>query len=910
MIANSMPKLDDSIEKWKTYFDRTVFRRESPHRIWLMSIWERARLYLASQQWLERDYTEDPTRTPFWRPLQMTEANWIPTVVQNEFVAPIQNEAARLFGAGSRPSVRADNNSPKAARAAKVGSDVLLDRMENLQWTEKEYEGDFWLPLYGTWPVLSWWEIDYTKTVSVGKDSALRCTSQDCDFRLADAEVPQEKVAEFAHMKDRMDVKVTPDPNNPLVPPRMSGRAKACLQCEPKPPEMQMLGEDGQVVADAGLRMPGAPQPVPLESYTPEDEEAAGGKDFFDRRLGEDIPLGDTALENVSPYDLFPQSDGLEKTFETLDSCGIEQIKSLDWFAAHFENGHLVKAESAEEMTRWHPIVGGSSEYFGGAWGADPDLFSNHARLRTWFRKPWIEGETREKNHGVLVYMANNVMLSIGPLEVESQNRPGKYISRLHLDGVPWELRDKELFGLSGSELIFSEQDLINTERSQAVHARHLFGSPKIMAEEGMDLHFAGFTETRYDSDIWYYRPLTPGDKPFVFSGQEMGSGWERELQNDVGAINRTMGVTDVETGNAPKDVSAASALQYLGEKASERRKPRVARIRSMKRRVYKHQLEMIHEFYREERFYSVKGKNDRTSIRCFRGDDLMGQTNVMVEDEDSFDVRLVQRESLESGKNLGSFTVDTAVSKRRVNTILGLPLDINADQNRQVEQAQEEWIRYIEDGVEPAVDMRGDYHTIHFQCHQLDLETDEATLLKDEVDWNQVQLALYGWEEQLTALEGAEAMLKMPDPAPKPDPNGNISPDEVQHAVAEQQKRAQMRQMLEGMPRAPELRIAWLWDKILQGANIGWGGPEGTPGADRRRTGMTLIRFGAHSEAHYRLSQATAMAGAAGVPMPAAPGGPSNAAGMMPGGPGGPAAPAPGGGPTGSTASGDGMAA
>ena len=300
----TIPGKESSAQEWKHFFDTYVFIQDSPFRLWLMRIWEKARLYIQSNQWLEADVTEDVTRTPFWKPLQVTDRNWFPLVVQNEMIAPIGNEAARLFGAGSRPSVRPDSNSPRAAKAAKVGADVLRDRMEKLDWIEIEYEGCFHSPLYGSWIPSSYWEIDYTKTVRMPINTAQKCPAEGCGFKTASpdlGDVPGPALEPYMAMKaDRLETRTIEDPNNPLVPARVAAKVTHCLTC---------------------------PDPVPLQDYAPTDEEAKTGEDFFGRPMGEDLPLGDTMIDNVSVYDYFPQNSGLDRKARHLEEHGEQRIR-------------------------------------------------------------------------------------------------------------------------------------------------------------------------------------------------------------------------------------------------------------------------------------------------------------------------------------------------------------------------------------------------------------------------------------------------------------------------------------------------------------------------------------------------------------------------------------------------------
>jgi hypothetical protein len=499
--------------------------------------------------------------------------------------------------------------------------------------------------------------------------------------------------------------------------------------------------------------------------------------------------------------------------------------------------------------------------------------------------------------------MANGVVLLAGDFMIESKRSKGRFIPRVHYDSTVWEIRLKELFGIGAGELILSNQDSINTTLAQVQDARHRFGSPKILAVEGMDLTYAGFADTGYNSDIWYYRPVEGvQQEPKPFGNEQMTTEWTQELDRYVDSIARTVGTMDVEIGNDP-GFDAAAALMFMGEKAAERRKPRIARNRAMKRRVFRDQLVRIHEFYDDERLYHVKGKNNRDEVKAFTGADLLGQTDVQLEDEPSYDVRLVERQNLKVAQEMGSIALDTEHDKREVNRILGISRELGEEKNVQIEGAQDEWLRFIEEDRDPVIKQREDAHVLHFETHVLDWMGPDARDLKDSCNFDQVELALWGWEEQFDQLMAMEAELKANPPQdpragpPPTRPDGTPDAAGAQFAVEQYEQRLQMQQTVQALPKPIELRLLAVWTPMLAAAQV-----QVTPVMGR------LMRWKAHFEGHYQLGKLQAMTAAA-VPAPAPPGSPETPQGLLPG-PGQTTIPGSGAGPGAETASGAGLAA
>jgi hypothetical protein len=855
MRTKPIPPKGSRPEELQTFLE-TVIRYDTSHRIERFTTWEQARHYYEDDQWLERDYTEDPTRSPFWKSLELDVDNWMPTPVQNEMVRPIRNEVSRLLGVGSRPYIRVDKETPEAAKGAKLAKDVLNDRLEKLHWYDVQYEGCHHMVLYGTWVLKSSLELDYTEMKNIPVEETQKCP--DCGAMYVNANIPDASLEEY---KDNKNVKVSfleTEVLASLEEPRASGKITGCLACG-----------------------------TPLEGYTPAEEEL-DGPDYLGRPLGKPIPTVETQVRTCSVYDSFPENSGLDLNMKRMEEFGEAYIRSIDWCRKHFANGHLVKPEVSFGMLRWHPIVGGSRHFYGSGEGSDPALFDHHAMVWEWHKKPWIEYDEKTKerklNRGRSIIIAGNpaVVLLDGDYMIESKLKPGKLIPRVHYEYIPWELRDREMFGISASEWMFSDQDSINTRKSQVEYARHIFGNPKLFAPEGCELTSAGMANTGYSSDIWTYRPGPAGEKPEALSGMQLGQAWVTEASIDLDAINRRIGVAEIEGGDAPKDVTAASALMYLGEKSAETRKPRIQRIREAKKRIYSHQLELIHEFYRDERFYHVQDQNDKWGVKAFKGTDLANQTNVQLEDEAVYDERMFRRESIKEGIELGTIIPDSAAAKRKVNKALDIPLDVNETQNLQVSAAEDEWLAYVEEQIAPAVKPRQDYHAIHFQAHDLAFTSEIGKKYMRQADWNQVCLAIEGWEKDFEQILEMEASLELNPPSPEPpvpmpDPlTGVVSPDAHAHAVMVWQSRIQAKQQIDAMPRAMELRILQVKKNLLAESGV-------EIGDERAATIDFLLRFDAHIEAHYRLAKGQAEAAATGEQIPAAPGGVESPSGMLP---------------------------
>ena len=857
-------------------------------------VWERCRLYVVGEQWLEDNESDWASRlgfSPALKPRQVDDKSWYPMPVQNEMCAPIQNEVARLMGAGSKPYIRPSRSDSKRVKAAELSREVLNNRLNQMGWVSKQHRAINNMVTYGTMVLKSWWELDFTDMVALPGSDVHECPA--CHAMVSSLNPPVAKAADFLAANP---LKI---PAIQMPPPNTDGGSAtivACLSCDSM---------------------------NPLQPAQPSAEQAQQ-TDQLGCPLGDLVPRGDTQITVCPVYDFFPENAGIGLEAADVTEWFEERIESVEWIRRHYLNGYKVKAEVSIDIGRYHPCVGSAAGFVNV--DKKDGLFEAHAVVREFHQRPTVSVDDQGNpsvNKGRSIVMAGpEVVLLDDDYMIESQNNPGQLIPRVVYTITPFEIRDREVWGVSASEYMFSLQDTINTTLSQVQDARHRMGSPKILATEGMDLQFAGFSDTGYDGDILYYKPDGNGQGPKEFGNVQMAQNWIQEIAMAQKAISTAVGTMDVEIGQAPgKDLTAASAIMYLGEKAAERRKPRIARIKEAFCKIYRHQLQLMHEFYREPRVYSAFGKNDRWVVRSFQGADLMGETDVQFDDEPYYDVRMFRREVVKDGVQMGSISLDTADAKRKVNKELGIPLEINEEQNQQVQSAEEEWFEFFEETTEPAMSQRSDDPIIHYQVHELSLRSDDGKRMLSDCRFAQVELQMWGWEDKLNALESIEEQLKQPPPqapVPGPGPNGEpeqgpldpLSVDKYQQMLA---TRAQMETQIQQFPKAPELRINMIWNQML--ATVFSQPTPPAPGvapqdpamvADRWSEIQRVLRWKAHIEAHFREAQKRATQAQAGMPVPAAPGSAETSAGLVPS-PGQVAIPGAGAGPGATTGSGSG---
>lgn len=912
MAASSRPDLPPtkgkkaSPEALHTFMEY-VFKPDMPYRIGIRRLLNRARLYRMGTQWLE-PVLDDGFMSADWSILQQDDLNGIPMPVQNETFPIVTREAALIVKVGENPYIRPSRNDPKSQKKAKFAKDVLRSSLDEIGIHDLEREGSMHMVTYGTWWQASYMDYDYTKTTRVGVEGALKCPNPDCDMRFASAELNEEEGEALSRQAPgAVTISTGPDPNNQFLDADLQYKATRCPRCtEHKafgmrgayaPDGLPRLDTAGNQAQEFGEMM--APGPPALVPHEPTEEEATVGKDFLGRPMGEDLPIGQATIENISPFDANPNpgSQGLDCNARNWEEFAWAVPRSLDWIRARYpENGWKVKAEWGSEIYRYHPVLGGLGS--GGITIGGPEMFQNHALVRTFVKRPYMEKEKDEagvetgkvkRNRGRLVVMSNRVVLEDGDLEVERKEKPGTFIARMHFDWAQWEQRDREAHGLGVPELIFSQQDTVNTNKSQQMDARHRMANPKWMAPDGTSFSYKGGASSNYTSDFLLYRNADKKEKqgPTPFPGITIPSGVFQEFQLDLDAMPRIALAAEVEQGDPPGGVTAYSALLLLAQKAADSRKPRNERIRDMKSRLYRHHLELIQEFYREPRLYRMRGNNDKWSVYEFLGADLQGEVDVQFDIEPVIDVGVSKREGIKMGLDLGTIVADSIPAKARINQALEISNEINQDSNLQVARAQDEFIAWTLKDRPPLIrEMTGtDNHPIHWQVHSEDLQGEEWETRKEVCNWMRVEVALAGWRKDFDSLLAMEQALELQPPVP-PDPQiatlavPGGGPEGYQAALQAYQNSVQILQKIAAMPKLMELRILTVWQQQLMPLGIIPAPDDLSEEADAFRK---VIRAEAHAQAHKVLLERETNQVNMGATIAAAPGATQTAQGVVP---------------------------
>jgi len=666
-----------------------------------VSRYRRAELYDQGMQWIREAMGgfEQGSSPGQWVGVYWSgdDASYIPTPVFNEGLGARINESARLGRPNYRPKVTPKSENPDLAsrEGSKAMKDSLSHSMRTNHWDDKQGPLLYYhMPLYGGAYWKSEFVLRWDQVVTVPVSSAASCP--ECGKILSDRTIEPEHIDQIGQS--------APDAMNAF-----SG-----------------VGGGDKPVSLGWC--PWCADHHQLEDYQPTFKEAQTARDIFNRPLGESKPSGDWEMKVCSPYDVFLRNMGLDQSPGELTDVTEAHVEHLDWFGLRWpDKVNKLKPENPAALAREHPVAG-APDLLGSL--LDARLFENCARAKERHKLPWMElvqdesGKwTMQMNQGRSAVVCGDEVLFYGPLMMASANYPGQTLRRVMYDYIPWEMRDggRRLQGLSLWDSLFDPQDAINEISSQTQAVRKRLAVPLYLALTTHNFQIAGMRGglpgmlAEIDVD-----PSAPGLIPQLINNTTIDAGVREELKFALERLQGEGGNIDVEQGNPPPGVSAGNAIAFLKGASSERREPRLARIKASLRRGWSHGAEIKCHMYAEGRPMRYKDEDGEERWKYVHGLDFSLQTDVDVDAEPDFDNEAQEIEKVRDAIQIGVLDPRSgdAGQKRALGRIMKLDESLYEDRDLQDKDAQREQIDYKEIGRMPRIDPGLDDHSTHYQVH------------------------------------------------------------------------------------------------------------------------------------------------------------------------------------------------
>lgn len=718
--------------------------------------------YDIGRQWVELNDAVliDGARGYAFREMLSNSEVEYPRPVTNIIAPSIDVEFATLAKRQWIPKIPTYSPNPRIEASSKVAHEILLDRLDKLQWDTSRDSFIRNMITMGTATFHSFWDQSHFDVVWAAVSDPLECPS--CGAVVADRKVP---MGMMALRRDNPNATMTDLRDTDLNKDDMVG-LNLCPQC-----------------AKSTLR------PTNL---TPETSQ---GQDIFGRDLGRMVPKGNTNLELLTPFEYYPHNAGIFQTPETMRQHGMCKVRSLDWIEEHWpEIIDNVQPEDPLDLLREHPLLGEWDIVgrFDNA-GLDTGIFDNHCRVYELVAEP-----SHRYPKGRLIRIVgrdNPIIAENRALVVDLEDPNGKKIAHVPLvvfASARWKVREGEFWGKGLPDDLISVQNRINGIDSQTIDARERMGSPNLLVPDDSNLTGPESRSGYGTAKIFKYRVslANPQSKPEVFGSILMPQGVNIERDQMMQDATRIIGPADIELGEAPRNVTTTSGLQILGEQAERRRGTRERGITTSFKRVWEHQLQMLWVLRDEPDEYAYQNPSGAWEVAEFTRDHIAGHTRVEVERQAYIDRSIMIRESTRQAITDGLVDIMDPLVRKKAIELMGLPNDLNEKSNVQIDQAKRVWVDFIDRGKVPVVDATLDDPFLNAQVLGTFLKQDEGRLRAEESGWPLLVPIIAGWQEELqriTLLDQKTRMQYGGEPPPE-QANEMFARLQVEYAQAKDQ--------------------------------------------------------------------------------------------------------------------------
>jgi hypothetical protein len=395
-------------------------------------------------------------------------------------------------------------------------------------------------------------------------------------------------------------------------------------------------------------------------------------------------------------------------------------------------------------------------------------VYRSHVVVYEYHRKPWLEwdddSKTHVKNRGRSVIAVTGsggqaVVCLDDTLLIESLNRPGTFVPRAFLQYIVWEKRDggrRATVGQSMWDRMFDPQDGVNERMSQARAVNQRGALPWVMVRRGINLETRAadaavpFRHVRVDID--------PMDRQLPIQtilNETINPGVYEEVQ----VYQQYMGkmVVEVEKGQVPPGVAAATAIAYLKTESGEKRRPRILRVRRSLTRAWTHGLQLMSARYIEDRPYTYEDENSEEREAFINGDVIAAANpRVDIYPTPDYDITDARRESIRDQVQIGILDPrQTPQLARKISAAMDESLEFFMDDDMQEQQAQREYRDFKDSGRVPVIDPSLDDALTHYQEHGRSCFTEWFREREDEADWDGA-LSILGadWDQGLDIIK------------------------------------------------------------------------------------------------------------------------------------------------------------
>lgn len=566
---------DEDKEILKLVDERISWSADNPTRDQLFRQFFEQIAFCAGIQWLE--YSQATRRFAKW-----SAPAWFPTPVSNEMAPRLKGMVARLLSVEPAGRVRPASGDAADREAASLGDDAIPHIYAvTEEMTVREY-GALYAGSTGT--------VIFKDTFDPGGGKQLR--------------VPRTNVVETPVMQQASQC------DNDLCgstggPQEQNGSCYVCGAGAMAPTQVPRTFGDGS--------------PVTTVSEEPELDEA--GQPIVDT-----FHEGELRSDARMLFNFF--WDTAATRLKEAQWCGEAVYTPLDQIDQMYPDlGPYVGEEQTADthnnyLTSLISLVGtstqGNSSQTGGT-----GVAKGGAVLKWYEERP-----TLKRPEGLLAVVADGVLLHSGPLPIVDEQ--GNCANEFSFEDYRLDLVPGRFAGRTPIEDMVPLQRRVNGIDAQVILNRKTLSCPWVLAPKGSGLK-PGQVLMRPGTTV-VYNFIGVGSAPQVVKGEPLPDQVYKEREACLEAMDRLAQDPRISLAEMPQGVKSGIGLNFAKEQGDAASMPALKRWGDCIARRDSKRLMLMQRYYREERAIKLFGIGSDWRVRYFKGADLRGNTDVVID--------------------------------------------------------------------------------------------------------------------------------------------------------------------------------------------------------------------------------------------------------------------------------------
>jgi len=498
------------------------------------------------------------------------------------------------------------------------------------------------------------------------------------------------------------------------------------------------------------------------------------------------LPIGKLCNDVLSPYEIYWDNTirlatGQQRWFQRPHRYDVMDAKAL-W--PDYKDKIAEDMSDPMKVSRNYLIaIAYAGSYLSGVTGSGEASARENSKKQV---TAWehYEMPCAEYPQGLRAVQMGDLILELGPLPTEwgaGQTKGQKFLPLVHfygeVSGGAWgKPRANDLCSIQARRNIIASNLQLTAQRT---------GSPKLLDPVGSGLQAV----TGEAGQVVRYKPIvfggtTAAEPHYLEAALGNVQPLVLMLKQLDDEMEQIAGTRFVQGGDVPSGVSAASALAYLGEKATQSIAPMKEVWVESWRTVYRYDIELARQHWTDERILAILGQNKQWQFQKFKSADLKGAVDMRIDYDAMFPKsQATERANIMALAQIGA--IQPAMDPEQRYAVLEVfgatSLKESIDRARQ--QAMREWQNFLNDSTyQPVLLPMVQDAAAHLMQHKLDATSQE---FEDLYRTNQQRADVWIAHIQATQTEILVQSMPMPGaggPTPPSPSDGAAGPHAGPH--------------------------------------------------------------------------------------------------------------------------------